>query len=54
MRSKLILISPDEYSSCILINSGASFQDMDGSSMFGKDWRKVQRGLLAASHKVAR
>ena len=41
------------FNSCVLLNSGASFQDMDGSSMFGKEeWKELQRGLIRVSHEM--
>ncbi|MFL6262187.1 MAG: alpha/beta fold hydrolase [Thermoanaerobaculia bacterium] len=47
------LAQPERYSSCILVNSGASFQDMDASSMFGhEEWREVQKSLIQAARKV--
>lgn len=47
------LMQPERYSSCVLVNSGASFQDMDGSSMFGhEEWREIQKSLLRAARKA--
>ena len=44
------LLEPDVFDACILINSGASFQDMDASSLFGADyWRKLRRGVVRSA-----
>lgn len=50
------LSQPDKFEACILLNSGASFQDMNGSSMFDDAehrgrWLKLLRGLLAEASK---
>lgn len=40
------------FEACILINAGASFQDMDASTMFGRDdWRALQLALVEAARK---
>ncbi len=46
------LLQPERFWSCILLNSGASFQDMDGSEMFGRvEWRDHQRTLTRAGRE---
>jgi len=46
------LSQPDRYHSCVLINSGASFQDMNASQVFKEHWRSLQRAILAKTRGV--
>jgi len=43
------LNQPHKYHSCILINSGASFQDMNASQVFRQHWRSLQRAIIEKS-----
>ncbi|MEM7311436.1 MAG: TIR domain-containing protein [Planctomycetota bacterium] len=43
------LNDPDAFNSCVLVNSGASFQDMNASQVFKDEWRDVQRGVVDAA-----
>ena len=42
------------FNSCVVINSGASFQDMNASQVFEDHWRDLQRGILRSSSEFSR
>lgn len=48
------LSNTDAYNSCVIINSGASFQDMNASKVFHEDWRDLQRGILESTRDLSR
>ncbi len=44
------LLNAGKFNSCVLVNSGASFQDMDGAEMFGEnEWHEHQLSLTRAA-----
>lgn len=48
------LAQPNTFNSCVLINSGASFQDMNASQVFRESWRDLQRGILESTRHLSR
>jgi hypothetical protein len=48
------LNATDSYNSCVIVNSGASFQDMNASQVFKDDWRDLQRGILEKTRDMGR
>jgi hypothetical protein len=48
------LNNPRRFNSCILINSGASFQDMNASQVFQNNWRPLQRLILERTRNLSR
>lgn len=48
------LNSPELFNSCVLINSGASLQDMNASQVFSKEhWLELQRKVVAVTSELS-